>query len=123
MKIEGRLTTPSFRRRPESRGAGAGFHYRHLVRNSLQRPLVVFPRRACPVPRYGAGIHVPDPWIPAQGRNDGGKGTTISIPLCGLRKAIVILNDPTNVILNNPNVILNGVKNLAGGVSVSESAR
>ena len=42
----------------------------------------------------------------------------------------VILNDPTNVILNNPNVILNdptnvilnGVKNLAGGVSVAEPA-
>ena len=96
-------------------GAGAGFHY-------LQRPLVVFPRRACPVPRYGAGIHVPGPWIPVQGRNDGG-GIAIFIPLCGLRKAIVILNDPTNVILNNPNVILNGVKNLAGGVRVSESAR
>ena len=45
MKIEGRLTPPSFRRRPESRGVGAGFHYRHLVRSSLQRPLVVFPRR------------------------------------------------------------------------------
>ena len=108
MKIECRLTTPSFPRRPESRGAGAGFHY-------LQRPLVVFPRRACPVPRYGAGIHVPGPWIPVQGRNDGG-GIAIFIPLCGLRKAIVILNDPTNVILN-------GVKNLAGGVRVSESAR
>ena len=52
------------------------------------------------------------------------RGTAaIFIPLCGLRKAIVILNDPTNVILSNPNVILNGVKNLAGGVSVSESAR
>ena len=29
-----------------------------------------FPHRARPVPRYGAGIHVPGPWIPAQGRND-----------------------------------------------------
>ena len=37
MKIDGRLATPSFRRRPESRGAGAGSHYRHSVRNSLQR--------------------------------------------------------------------------------------
>ena len=50
------------------------------------------------------------------------KVATIFILLSGLRKAIVILNDPTNVILSNPNVILNGVKNLAGGVSVAEPA-
>ena len=34
--------------------------------NAMDVRFSITPRRACPVPRYGAGIHVPGPWIPAQ---------------------------------------------------------
>ena len=54
-----------------SGGRGPGSRYRHSVRHSYAAaPLRLSAQ---------AGIDVPGPWIPAQGRNDGGRAAAIFI--------------------------------------------
>ena len=68
--------TPSFRRRPESRGAGLGSTIVSSSKNGLQRTLFLFPRR-----RESTS---PAPGFRLAGRNDDGRDTPI-FPLGGGR--------------------------------------
>ena len=68
--------TPSFRRRPESRGVGLGSTIVSSFKNGLQRTLFLFPRRresTSPAPGFRLG-----------GRNDDGRDTPL-FPLGGAR--------------------------------------
>ena len=67
---------PAIGRNPEGRGEEARHFHSSYV--AFARPWS-FRRRACPVPRYGAGIQ----------RGEGRRPATF-IPLCGLGKAMVI---------------------------------
>ena len=81
----GRQThTPSFRRRPESRGVGLGSTIVSSSKNSLQRTLFLFPHSLSPTLIGERESTSPAPGFRLTRRNDDGRDTPI-FPLGGAR--------------------------------------
>ena len=76
--------TPSFRRRPESRGAGLGSTIVTSSKNGLQRTLFLFPRSLSPTLIGERESTSPAPGFRLAGRNDDGRDTPI-FPVGGAR--------------------------------------